>query len=30
MRDVMVLDRRFDPEDGIDLAGFLARGQAEW
>jgi len=29
MRDVVVLDRRFDPDDGIDLAGFLARVGAE-
>jgi hypothetical protein len=25
MRTVTALERRFDPEDGIDLAGFLAR-----
>lgn len=29
MREVAVLDRRFDPEDGIDLAGFLERVRAE-
>ncbi len=29
MRGVAVLDRRFDPEDGIDLAGFLERVRAE-
>ncbi len=29
MREVTVLDRRFDPEDGIDLAGFLERVRAE-
>ena len=29
MREVTVLDRRFDPEDGVDLAGFLERVRAE-
>jgi predicted DNA-binding transcriptional regulator YafY len=29
MHDVLVLDRRFDTDDGIDLAGFLARVGAE-
>ena len=29
MRAVHTLDRRFDPEDGIDLAGFLARVDRE-
>ena len=28
MRTVSVLERRFDPDDGIDLAGFLARVEA--
>ena len=28
MRDVRVLDRRFDPDDGVNLADFLARVEA--
>jgi predicted DNA-binding transcriptional regulator YafY len=31
MRDVQLLERRFDPTDGISLAGFLAKGDpADW
>ena len=31
MRDVSLLDTRFDPSDGISLAGFLAKGDpADW
>ena len=31
MRDVTLLERRFDPADGISLAGFLAKGDpADW
>jgi predicted DNA-binding transcriptional regulator YafY len=31
MRDLRLLDARFDPADGISLAGFLARGDpADW
>jgi len=31
MREVSLLERRFDPADGISLAGFLAKGDpADW
>ncbi len=31
MRDVQLLESRFDPADGISLAGFLAKGDpADW